>query len=94
MLVRSVGNHLASDALPHPTTPELKNLENIADIQRNTKGLEHVTNYLPLTSTAIMGEISPPVPLQTSLDDVIFRRRIIIFITLKIALRMAKSFYM
>jgi hypothetical protein len=58
MFLRSVGNHLASDALPHPITPESKDLENIADFQLITKGLEHVTNDLPLASTAIIGGVS------------------------------------
>jgi hypothetical protein len=58
MFLPSVGNHLANDTLPHPTTPESKDLENIADFQLSTKELEHVTNDLPPASTAIIGGVS------------------------------------
>jgi len=64
MFLRTVGKHLASDALPPPTTPESKTLEYIADVQRNTKVQKHLTNDFPPVSTAITGEVSPPVPLQ------------------------------
>jgi hypothetical protein len=64
MFLRSVGNHLASDTLPRLTTPESKDVDNIADFQLSTKGPEHVTNDLPPASTAIIGGVSPVVPLQ------------------------------
>jgi hypothetical protein len=64
MFLRNVRNHVASDALSHPTTPESKDMENVSYSNFITKGLEHVTNdYIP-ASTAIIGGVSHSVPLQ------------------------------
>jgi hypothetical protein len=92
MFLRNVGNNLARESLPHPTTPESKDVENVADFQLRTKSLEHVTNDLPPTSIAVIGGVSAVVPLQI-LTALCLETETSPLYTLKIAQRMTKSVY-